>query len=251
MLCIFRIRFDTLPEWDSGVVLVSYWIYSFWRAFKESDKLGRGILDLQTVSFFEPGDPVMLFGWNHPAMVPQIDILGMAWKRPTRPSRPISKDTIFNICGVFTFALFISITLFVVDPLRCGRNPDGSLSMLSNPGVICFDSGEHFMMLFLCILGILCYPMTIISWATYTTCSYPSRITSGRQHVLDVHPWNQEVIELHIPIAVLIVVQYPCKRLFWTKFTYNKLVTSCNPEIGSQYGDGFKKFPFTKHQLQS
>lgn len=89
-------------------------------------------------------------------------------------------DTIFNICGVFTFALFISITLFVVDPLRCGRNPDGSLSMLSNPGVICFDSGEHFVMLFLCILGILCYPMTIISWATYTTCSYPSRITSGQ-----------------------------------------------------------------------
>lgn len=182
MHCIFRIRFDTLPEWGSGVVLVSYWIYSFWRAFNiESDKFGRG-MRYPNSQQSEPGDPVMLFVF-HPAMVPQIDILGMAWKRPTRPSRPISKDTIFNICGVFTFALFISITLFVVDPLRCGRNPDGSLSMLSNPGVICFDSGEHFVMLFLCILGILCYPMTIISWATYTTCSYPSRITSGRQCV--------------------------------------------------------------------
>ena len=48
------------------------------------------------------------------------------------------------------------------------------------PGVICFNSSEHLVMLGLCILGILCYPLTIISWATYTTCKYPSRITSGQ-----------------------------------------------------------------------
>lgn len=88
-------------------------------------------------------------------------------------------DKVFNVCGIFTFALFITIALTVVDPLQCGRNPDGSQSMLSNPGVICFDSSEHFVMLTLSIIGIICYPVTIIAWATYTTCKYPSRITSG------------------------------------------------------------------------
>lgn len=102
--------------------------------------------------------------------------------------------------------------------------------MLSNPGVICFDSGEHFVMLFLCILGILCYPMTIISWATYTTCSYPSRITSGRQHVLDVHPGNQEVIELQIPMIPILLYLL----LFNTRVNayFEQRIA-----IGSQFGD--------------
>ena len=85
-------------------------------------------------------------------------------------------------------------------------------------------------MLFLCIAGILCYPMTIISWATYTTCSYPSRITSGRQYVFDVHvhPGHQGVIELQIHIAVLIVVQYRRVNTSFEQTSPNTVQQACN-----------------------
>jgi len=44
------------------------------------------------------------------------------------------KDAFFNLSGILIFALFISISLVVLDPLRCLKNPDGSMSMVSNPG---------------------------------------------------------------------------------------------------------------------
>lgn len=108
-----------------------------------------------------------------------LGLIFVIWFLKSMSGRRMHFDTIFNLCGVFVFALFISITLTVVDPLQCGPNPDGSLSMVSNPGVICFETQEHIIMLILCIIGILCYPLAIIAWAIHTTCSYHARIASG------------------------------------------------------------------------
>ena len=46
----------------------------------------------------------------------------------------VIQDAILNLSGILIFALFISISLVVLDPLRCAKNPDGSRSMVSNPG---------------------------------------------------------------------------------------------------------------------
>ena len=67
----------------------------------------------------------------------------------------------------------------MLGPFQCLANPDGSSSMAANPGVICFQSGEHTGLVLLSVVGIICYPVTILSWATYTTVKYPSRINSG------------------------------------------------------------------------
>ncbi|CAK9034316.1 unnamed protein product [Durusdinium trenchii] len=91
----------------------------------------------------------------------------------------MSLDTVFQLGGVLVFALFISITLAVLDPFLCIQNPDGSSSMASSPGVVCFNSEEHVWLAFLSSLGILCYPLLVLSWATFTTLMYPSRINSG------------------------------------------------------------------------
>ncbi|CAK9062829.1 Metabotropic glutamate receptor 7 (mGluR7) [Durusdinium trenchii] len=94
--------------------------------------------------------------------------------------RKMSLDAVFNLNGILLFALFITLTLAVLGPFQCLANPDGSSSMAANPGVLCFDSGEHTGLVILSILGIIFYPFTILTWATYTTVKYPSRINSGR-----------------------------------------------------------------------
>ena len=91
----------------------------------------------------------------------------------------MSLDAVFNLNGTLLFALFITLTLAVLGPFQCLSNPDGSSSMASNPGIICYTSSEHWVVVSLSIVGIICYPVTILGWATYTTVMYPSRITSG------------------------------------------------------------------------
>jgi len=93
--------------------------------------------------------------------------------------RKMSLDAVFNLNGILLFALFITLTLAVLGPFQCLANPDGSSSMAANPGVLCFQSGEHTGLVILSIIGIICYPFTILTWATYTTVMYPSRINSG------------------------------------------------------------------------
>ncbi|CAE7320100.1 Grm8 [Symbiodinium necroappetens] len=103
----------------------------------------------------------------------------VAWGVARARGRKMSLDAVFNLNGTLLFALFITLTLAVLGPFQCISNPDGSSSMASNPGIICYTSSEHWVVVCLSIVGIICYPVTILGWATYTTVMYPSRITSG------------------------------------------------------------------------
>ena len=108
------------------------------------------------------------------------DALHLGFSRLLRAFKAFHKSVLrVNACGNLVFALLISITLAVLDPFQCVLNPDGSRSMASNPGIRCFASKEHSELLLLAIFGIFCYPLSIISWATYTTLKYPSRVHSG------------------------------------------------------------------------
>ncbi|CAK9059196.1 unnamed protein product [Durusdinium trenchii] len=111
-----------------------------------------------------------------------VGLLGIAWcfrKLQGRRQPAMLNDDTFNLCGTLVFALFISVTLALLDPFQCVANPDGSSSMLSNPGILCFNSGEHTILLLLSSLGILAYPVSILAWTTYTILMYPSRVKSG------------------------------------------------------------------------
>ncbi|CAK9032938.1 Metabotropic glutamate receptor 8 [Durusdinium trenchii] len=48
--------------------------------------------------------------------------------------------------------------------------------MVSNPGIICFNSAEHTGLVILSAIGLLCYPVAILTWASYTTLQYPDLV---------------------------------------------------------------------------
>lgn len=92
----------------------------------------------------------------------------------------MSWDGVINLCGLLFFALFLSITLSTMIPFQCQQNPNGSRSMVSEPGIICFDSEEHSILVILASFGILSQPVAILCWTTYTTVMYPLRVSTGR-----------------------------------------------------------------------
>ena len=107
-------------------------------------------------------------------------LLLATWAIARLRGRRVTLDSLFNMNGIIIFAFFITLGLAVLGPFQCVRNPDGSSSMASNPGIICYSSAEHWVLILLSITGIICYPIAILVWATYTTVMYPIRIASGK-----------------------------------------------------------------------
>lgn len=94
--------------------------------------------------------------------------------------RPKPFDSILNLCGLVFFAFFLSITLATLTPFQCVPNPNGTASMATEPGIICWRSEEHTALVLLALAGILSQPGAFLAWTTYTTIMYPSRVASGR-----------------------------------------------------------------------
>eukprot|EP00439_Symbiodinium_sp_Y106_P049873 s5941_g6.t1 len=107
-------------------------------------------------------------------------LLLATWAIARLRGRRVTLDSLFNMNGIIIFAFFITLGLAVLGPFQCVKNPDGSSSMASNPGIICYSSAEHWVLILLSITGIICYPIAILVWATYTTVMYPIRIASGK-----------------------------------------------------------------------
>lgn len=80
-----------------------------------------------------------------------------------------------NRCGLLLFALFLSMTLATLPPFQCRPNGEGSSWMVTEPGVECWASESHLIMVLLGLLGIVSQPLAVICWTTYTTLMYPSR----------------------------------------------------------------------------
>ncbi|CAE7488865.1 Grm5, partial [Symbiodinium necroappetens] len=89
-------------------------------------------------------------------------------------------NIVLNQCGLLVFAFFLSITRSTLTPFQCVSNPDGSSSMLTHPGILCFQSEEHAALSGLAVAGILTQPVAVLVWATYVIITYPSRVASGR-----------------------------------------------------------------------
>jgi len=93
--------------------------------------------------------------------------------------RPVPLDRTLSRCGMLLFALFLSITLRNLLPFQCAPNPDGSTSMVSHPGIICYASEDHVVLLILALVGLL-QPLSVLCWATFATITFPARVASGR-----------------------------------------------------------------------
>ncbi|CAE7030005.1 GRM6 [Symbiodinium natans] len=107
-------------------------------------------------------------------------ILFASWFLGKLLGRPKPLDSLLNLCGLCLFAFFLSITLATLSPLRCVPNPNGTSSLITDPGILCYVSNEHLALVGLAAAGVLSQPVPILAWATYATIKYPSRVASGR-----------------------------------------------------------------------
>ncbi|CAJ1449215.1 unnamed protein product [Effrenium voratum] len=94
--------------------------------------------------------------------------------------RNMPYDHFFNIIGIILFAFSLSLSLAAVMPFQCLPNPNGTSSGARNPGVICYQSTDHWILVIIGICGILAYPVATLSWAVWTTIQYPSRAATGK-----------------------------------------------------------------------
>ena len=67
----------------------------------------------------------------------------------------LKREELFNINGLVLMTLYVTLTIVSLLPWQCISNPNGTLTMQTQPGVICFNSEEHTTLMFLSILGML------------------------------------------------------------------------------------------------
>ncbi|CAE8616377.1 unnamed protein product [Polarella glacialis] len=92
----------------------------------------------------------------------------------------VKLDAILNVNGVLLLSFNLTLTLAVLMPLQCIRNPNGSSAVSANPGVICWDSDEHWGLVALALFGIMACPVAILALATTVTLRYPGLVASGK-----------------------------------------------------------------------
>jgi len=92
----------------------------------------------------------------------------------------IKLDALLNVNGILLLSFNLTLTLAVLMPLQCIPNPNGTAGVSANPGVICWDSDEHWALVALALFGIMAYPVAILALATTVTLRYPGLVASGK-----------------------------------------------------------------------
>ena len=90
-----------------------------------------------------------------PHTLEKTKVLLCSWLLSRVFGRPKPMDVILNHCGLLFFAFFLSITLTTLMPFQCVPNPDGSASMMTDPGIVCYQSDEHATLVGLAVMGSL------------------------------------------------------------------------------------------------
>ena len=89
-------------------------------------------------------------------------------------------DRILNSQGLILLIVYISLVLSVALPFQCIPNPNGTDSLATNPAVVCWDSEVHIVVVGVAVVGVLCYPVAILSVVFYISLRQPALIASGK-----------------------------------------------------------------------
>ena len=100
--------------------------------------------------------------------------------QPYRKKPEIDNDRILNSQGMVVLVVYISLALSVALPFQCIPNPNGTKSIATNPAVVCWDSEVHSALAGLGVVGLLCYPVAILTMIIYITIRQPALIASGQ-----------------------------------------------------------------------
>ena len=95
-------------------------------------------------------------------------------------NQDIDNDRILNSQGMVVLVVYISLALSVALPFQCVPNPNGTDSLATNPAVVCWDSEVHGALAGLGAVGLLCYPVAILTMVIYITIRQPALIASGQ-----------------------------------------------------------------------
>lgn len=94
--------------------------------------------------------------------------------------RSLQASMLFNMNGYCVLILYMSLTIVALLPFQCVLNPNGEYTMVSDPGLTCWHSDQHGLMVSIAILGILIYPVSFLTVCIRATIMYPSYIRSGQ-----------------------------------------------------------------------
>lgn len=110
---------------------------------------------VRTSCFFGTDSPVLYFVSRLLTCPIACILLVCSWVLNKMLGRRKPFNTVMNQCGLLIFAFFLSITRSTLIPFQCVTSPNGSSSMLLHPGIICFESKDHALFVWLAVAGIL------------------------------------------------------------------------------------------------
>ncbi|CAK8993410.1 unnamed protein product [Durusdinium trenchii] len=108
-----------------------------------------------------------------------VFITFLAWLSTRCSKHAVPFNAFVNVHGLFVVALLTALSLTVVRPLQCRSNPNGLFTVSSRPDLTCWETEEHQTLVVFVSIGILAYPVTILSCIAYLTRKYPIWLRSG------------------------------------------------------------------------
>lgn len=106
-------------------------------------------------------------------------VILLAWFVSYLIGRRSPWDTVLNLSGTVLMTIFITLTLVALLPYQCRDNPNGSITMVSEPGIVCWTTGQHKAMTIIGAFGLLCYPASILAGLSYSTYKFSRTIVTG------------------------------------------------------------------------
>lgn len=96
----------------------------------------------------------------------------------------VTLDSAINSLGLLFMVLFMTLSVVALTPFQCLDSPNGTMSMSSNPSVLCNDNSTFISLALVGILGVLVYCVGFFALLVYITVQYPAWIASGRGAII-------------------------------------------------------------------
>jgi len=92
----------------------------------------------------------------------------------------ITVDHIINSIGLLFLVLFLTLAMLSLSPFHCASSPNGTVSLVSNPSVLCsFSNATWTGLVVFGAFAILGFVVFFAAWVTYVTLQYPKLISNG------------------------------------------------------------------------
>ena len=114
--------------------------------------------------------------------------------RPACRHDEVTLDGAINSLGLLFMVLFMTLSVVALTPFQCLDSPNGTMSMSSNPSVLCNDNSTFISLAIVGILGVLVYCVGFFALLVYITVQYPAWIASGRGHMM--HSSRQSPVDI-------------------------------------------------------